>query len=169
MAKKLSVFDFDDTLVATKARVYVTHKDGKESILNPAEFAVYVPKEGDEFDFNEFDGPLKDPKVIKKNFDLFIKVLNKSRRGRRTVILTARAKEKPIRDFFKQFKITGLEIVALGSADPQDKADWIENEVKKGWNDIRFMDDSSKNIAAVKKMAKKYPKVTWLVKKVKIH
>ena len=169
MAKKLSVFDFDDTLVATTARVYVTHPDGKKSILNPAEFAVYDIKDGDEFDFNEFEGPLKDPKVIKKNFDLFIQVLNKSRKGRRTVILTARANEIPIRDFFKQFKITGLEIVALGSSNPQDKADWIEDQVEKGWDDIRFMDDSAKNIAAVKKMSKKYPKVKWLIKKVKIH
>jgi len=169
MAKKLSVFDFDDTLVATKARVYVTHKNGKKSIFNPAEYAVYAPKTGDEFDFREFDGPLKNPKVIKKNFDLFIQVLNKSRRGRRTVILTARGAQRPIQTFFKQFGITGLEIVALGSSNPQDKADWIENEIKKGWNDIRFMDDSSKNITAVKKMSKKYPDVTWLIKKVKIH
>lgn len=166
---KLSVFDFDDTLVATTARVYVTHKTGEKSIFNPAEYAVYSPQEGDEFDFHEFDGPLKDPKVIKKNFDLFIRVLNKSRKGRRTVILTARAAEKPIKTFFKQFGITGLEIVALGSSNPQDKADWIENQIKKGWNDIRFMDDSAKNVAAVKRMAKGYPEVEWLVKKVRIH
>ena len=169
MAKKLSVFDFDDTLVATKARVYITHKNGKKLILNPAEFAVYSPKTGDEFDFREFEGPLKDPKVIRRNFNLFVQVLEKSKRGRRTVILTARANQKPIRDFFKEFKLTGIEIVALGSANPQDKADWIEDQIKKGWDDIRFMDDSSKNIAAVRKMAKNYPDIEWLIKKVRIH
>ena len=152
---KLSVFDFDDTLVATTARVYVTHKTGEKSIFNPAEYAVYSPQDGDEF--------------IKKNFDLFIRVLNKSRKGRRTVILTARAAERPIKTFFKQFGITGLEIVALGSSNPQDKADWIEAQVKKGWDDIRFMDDSAKNITAVKKMAKGYPDIKWLIKKVRIH
>ena len=152
---KLSVFDFDDTLVATTARVYVTHKTGEKSIFNPAEYAVYSPQDGDEY--------------IKKNFDLFIRVLNKSRKGRRTVILTARAAERPIKTFFKQFGITGLEIVALGSSNPQDKADWIEAQVKKGWDDIRFMDDSAKNITAVKKMAKGYPDIKWLIKKVRIH
>jgi hypothetical protein len=169
MAKKLSVFDFDDTLVSTNANVYITHSNGKKSTLNPAEYAMYKSKPGDNFDFHEFDGPLKEPKVIKRNFDLFVKVLKKSASGRRTSILTARAAHKPIQNFFKQFGITGLEIVALGSSDPQLKADWIEQQIKKGYDDIRFMDDSSQNIKAVKKMAKNYPNVEWLIKKVRIH
>ena len=30
--KKLSIFDFDDTLVSTDANVHVTHKNGKTTI-----------------------------------------------------------------------------------------------------------------------------------------
>ena len=48
MAKKLRVFDFDDTLAKTRSFVYVTHGDGSESELTPAEFALYQKKEGDE-------------------------------------------------------------------------------------------------------------------------
>ena len=62
-------------------------------------------------------------------------------------------------NFFKENGIEGIEIVALGSSNPQDKADWIEAQAKKGWNDIRFMDDSHKNIAAVRAMANNYPHV----------
>ena len=34
-AKKLRVFDFDDTLVKTNSHIYITHKDGKKSKLTP--------------------------------------------------------------------------------------------------------------------------------------
>ena len=43
------------------------------------------------------------------------------------------------------------------------------NFFQKGWDDIRFMDDSSKNVSAVREMAKNYPDVNWLIKKVRIH
>ena len=167
--KKLSIFDFDDTLVSTNANIHITHKDGKKETLTPAEYAVYSPQEGDEFDFSEFEGPLKDPEIIKRNFNLLLQVLGKSSKNRRTAILTARGNPVPIDNFFKKYGLDNIEIVALGSSDPQDKADWIENQIKQGWNDIRFMDDSAKNIIATKKMSKKYPEVNWLIRKVKIH
>ena len=168
-SKKLSIFDFDDTLVSTNAKIHITHFNNKNETLTPAEYAVYTPQEGDEFDFSEFDGPLKDPEIIKKNFKLFLQVLNKSRRGRRTAILTARENPVPVKNFFKENGIEGIEIVALGSSNPQDKANWIEQQAKKGWDDIRFMDDSHKNIRAVRDMSKKYPNIEWLIKKVRIH
>ena len=161
--KKLSIFDFDDTLVSTQAKVYITHANGEEETFTPAEYAVYEPQEGDQFDFNEFEGPLKNPAVIKKNFNLLLQVLDKSSRNRRTAILTARENPIPVENFFKENGIEGIEIVALGSSNPQDKADWIEAQAKKGWNDIRFMDDSHKNISAVRTMAKNYPNVEWLI------
>jgi hypothetical protein len=48
--KKLRIFDFDDTLAKVKANIIVKNKD-KEFTLTPAEFAVYVPKTGDAFNF----------------------------------------------------------------------------------------------------------------------
>ena len=168
-ARKLSIFDFDDTLVATKANVYITHADGVEEVLSPAEYAIYDPQEGDEFDFGEFEGKLKAPEIIKRNFDLLAQVLDKSSKDRRTAILTARSNAKPIQDFFDEKQIGNVEIVALGSSDPLDKANWIEDQVENGWNDIRFMDDSAKNVSAVREMAKKYPEVEWLIRKVRIH
>ena len=53
-SKKLSIFDFDDTLVSTNAKIHITHGDGEKETLTPAEYAVYEPQEGDEFDFSEF-------------------------------------------------------------------------------------------------------------------
>jgi hypothetical protein len=50
-------------------------------------------------------------------------------------------------------------VIALGSADPQKKAEYVENEIKKGYTTIYFMDDSHKNVRAVKALQRKYPQI----------
>lgn len=163
--KTLSVFDFDDTLAKTDAWIYVK-KNGKEvKKLDPAEFAVYTPKEGEEFDFRDFDRMLRNPRIIKKNVDLLKKQLAKAH-SRKVTILTARRMGFPIKHFFKTLGLD-VYVVPIGSADPEKKADWIESHVAKGYDKIYFMDDSSKNIRAVDKRMKKYPNVkvfTQLIK-----
>ena len=47
-------------------------------------------------------------------------------------------------------------VVGVGSSDPEIKADWIERQVQKGYNDIKFIDDSQKNLDAVEKRLKDY-------------
>ena len=54
----------------------------------------------------------------------------------------------------------------MNSADPQDKADWIEQKIKEGYNDVFFIDDSHKNVQAVKALEKKYPNVKMQVRQV---
>ena len=55
MSDQLHVFDFDDTLVKTKSFVYVTHSNGKTDKLTPGQYAVYVKKAGDKFDYKDFE------------------------------------------------------------------------------------------------------------------
>jgi hypothetical protein len=51
-------------------------------------------------------------------------------------------------------------VVALGDSNPKKKADWIEQQIKDNKiNDLFFIDDSANNVAAVKDMLKRYPKV----------
>lgn len=69
--------------------------------------------------------------------------------------LSARSSYKPIRKFIQDIGIvnTNIFVKALGSNDPLDKANWIENKIdNEGYNDIFFADDSQKNIDAVKNM-----------------
>ncbi len=54
----------------------------------------------------------------------------------------------------------------MNSADPQDKADWIEQKIKEGYNDVFFIDDSHKNVQAVKALEKKYPDIKLQVRQV---
>ena len=162
--KKLRVFDFDDTLVQTKSHIYITHKDGKKSKLTPGEYAVYEPKSGDKFDFSDFE-QVKQPQEIKGVTDLLRK-LAKAEGERTIVILTARGTYKPIKDYLSDIGLRDIYVVALNSADPQDKADWIEQKIKEGYNDVFFIDDSHKNVQAVKALEKKYPDVKMQVRQV---
>ena len=162
--KTVSIFDFDDTLAKTDSWVYVKTKDGMERQLDPAQFAVYKPKKGEEFDFRDFDRKLRNPRLIKKNVDLLKKQLNIG--GRKVTILTARRLGAPINHFFKTIGIQPY-VVPLGDANPQKKADYIEREIKKGYTTVYFMDDSPKNIRAVDALKKKYPGVRIVTKLVK--
>lgn len=161
--KKLRVFDFDDTLVQTKSHIYVTHKNGKKSTLTPGEYAVYVEKPGDEFDFSDFQS-VKQPQEIKGVTRLLKNIVRVG--GADIVILTARAAYKPVKDYLNDIGLNNIFVVALGDADPQKKADWIESKIKDGVNDVYFIDDSHKNIQAVKGLEKKYPNISLKVRHV---
>ena len=162
--KVLSVFDFDDTLAKADAWIYVQQGGRTIKKLDPAQFAIYDPKPGESFDFRDFDRPIRNPRLIKKNADLLKKQLKKG--GRKVTILTARRLGAPINSFFKSIGIQPY-VITLGSGDPQKKADYIENEIQKGYDPIYFMDDSPKNIKAVDALKKKYPEVTIVTSLVK--
>ena len=154
--KKLRVFDFDDTLVKSNSKVYVTN-NGKTKTLTPGEFAIYKSKLGDEFDFSDFDKVIQ-PKKIKSMFKVF-KNIYRASGSRRLTILTAREAYKPVRQFFKDSGYNDVFIVALGDNNPQKKSDWIQSQIQKGYNDILFLDDSPKNVKAVIKLKTKYPEI----------
>ena len=164
--RMLSIFDFDDTLVKSDSWVYVTDEEGSiVDTLDAAQFAVHSGlKKGQSYDFRDFDRPIRNPRLIKKNADLLKKQLKKG--GRKVTILTARRLGAPINSFFKSIGINPY-VVTLGSGDPQKKADYIETEILKGYDPIYFMDDSPKNIKAVDALKKKYPKVTIVTSLVK--
>jgi phosphoglycolate phosphatase-like HAD superfamily hydrolase len=155
-SKKLRVFDMDDTLVTTDSYIYVTHKNGRRSKLTPGQYAVYTPKPGDGFDYSDFQ-QLNNPKIIKAYFE----VLRRTAAKNDTVyILTARSAYKPIKKFIDDTGIRNVYVVALGDSNPEKKADWIENMIKKdGYDDVYFIDDSSKNIEAVRKRLRGYPNI----------
>ena len=157
MAKVLRIFDFDDTLAKSVSYIYVKHKDGTESKLDPAQYAKYEEKPGDEYDFRDFNRMLNKPQVIKKNLKLLQQML--TNREKKVTILTARKLAFPIRYWFKKEFGLDVYVVGLANNDPKAKADWVEKHIKKGYTDIAFMDDSIKNVRAVGNLQKKYPDV----------
>ena len=153
MEKKLRIFDFDDTLVKSNSKVYVTNK-GKKRTLTPGQFAIYKQKADDVFDFSDFDKVIE-PKQIKSMFKVF-KNIYKASGSRRLTILTARSAYKPVRKFLKDVGFNDVYVVALGDANPQKKSNWVKSQIEKGYDDILFLDDSPKNVNAVKKLKQKY-------------
>jgi len=164
-SKKLRIFDFDDTLVKTNSFIYVTHRNGMKTKLSPGQYAKYDTRDGDEFDFKDFQ-QIKKPELIKGYVELLRRMVS-SGGSREVYILTARAAEKPVSQFIKDLGIGGVTVIALGDNNPEKKADWIEDRVKEGYDDVFFVDDSEKNISAVRKRLKDYPNVKQKIQQVK--
>lgn len=156
---KLRVFDFDDTLVHTNSKIHITKKGTGEKItMTPAEYAVYDEEEGDTFDFGEFSGPIKSAKEFKKYTKVMRAMLDAGGTDRKVVVLTARADSKSVEDYLKSIGIDA-PVIGVGSSDPYKKSQWIEDQIAQGYDDIYFLDDSLKNLAAVDQLKSKYPNV----------
>lgn len=153
MGKTLFVSDFDDTLARTDAKVILV-RNGKRTEMDPATFAVYEPKKGDTFDFSQFD-QLINPRPIQR----FVKLLKQAiGRADKITILTARGHTRPVAQFLKMHGITsGVSIAAIGSADPEKKASYIRKHIQAGFDKVAFIDDSPKNIEAVKRLRAEFP------------
>lgn len=151
--KTLFVSDFDDTLARTDAKVILIRGDERTE-MDPAEFAVYEPQKGDQFDFSQFD-QLINPRPIKR----FVKLLKQAiGRADKIAILTARNHTLPVAQFLKMNGITsGVSIAAIGSADPERKANYIRKHIQTGFDRVAFIDDSPKNIDAVKRLRSEFP------------
>jgi len=117
------------------------------------------------FDYTDFQ-KVTEPKLIKGYVELLRRMVN-SGGSREVFILTARSAEKPVSKFIKDLGIRGVTVVALGDANPEKKADWIEDKVKAGFDDVYFIDDSPKNVEAVRKRLKNYPNVKQKIQQVK--
>ena len=165
-SKNLRIFDFDDTLVKTTSFIYITHSDGKKSKLTPAEYAVYNERPGDVYDFSDFE-QVKQPEEIKRITNILRKIVKSS--SEPIYILTARSAAEPIKRYIQKIGINSnkINVIALASNNPKDKADWIEDMIdNKGYDDIYFADDSQKNVDAAKQMLRN-KNVKWRVQHIK--
>lgn len=164
--KTLFVSDFDDTIARTDAKVIVI-RDGKRFILTPEEYAVYEEQPNDTFDFSEFD-KLINPRPITRFVNLLKKAIE-GKRAEKVVVLTARGHTGPVAEFLKMNGITaGVTIAALGSADPEKKANYIRKHIQQqGFTRVAFIDDSPKNVEAVKRLRAEFPEVKMLVHQAK--
>lgn len=165
-SKNLRIFDFDDTLVKTTSFIYITHKSGKTSKLTPAQYAIYTEKPGDVFDFSDFE-EVKQPEEIKRITNVLRKVVQTSKEP--VYILTARSAADPIRRYLRDIGVNSnkINVIALASNNPKDKADWIEDMIdNKGYDDIYFADDSQKNVDVTKQMLRT-KNVKWRVQHIK--
>jgi hypothetical protein len=162
-SKKAYVFDFDDVLAKTEARIRVHSSDGTK-YLTSKEFSEYVVREGETLDFTEF----RDPEFIRsaRVMPLFDVVRNIGRAigdGRSTsvmYVLTAREDglRRELHRFFTRNGVNEMKygnIITVGSVPDISSADAKRNVLKrllKKGMDIVFFDDDIKNIEIAKKL-----------------
>ena len=157
------IFDFDDTLVRTKAKIYVTRADGTKLKLTPGEWVVFHRQKGDQVDLRDFKSDeLIDPVGVA----YYIKILkNVFQAGGNVIILTARGNIKPVAKFLRSIGIrSGVSIISADSASSMQaavaKARYIEELIiKRNAESIEFFDDSPLNIQEVEKLKSKYPDI----------
>ena len=67
-------------------------------------------------------------------------------------ILTARGNSVPVREFLNSQGIPEIRIFAVGTSDPEAKANVINDEVlsRDDISEVTFYDDAAKNIMAVR-------------------
>ena len=173
--KGLTIFDIDETLFQTFAKIKVT-KDGKTvRELDNQEFNTYKLKPGEEFDFGEF----RNAELFNKTSQPIRKMLakakailrNASSRGSKVIIITARADFDDKKKFLDTFRKYGLDIDNvhvvragnLGSGpSAENKKVFFKKYLNTGeYSRIRFFDDDTSNLKAFNSLIPLYPDVKF--------
>lgn len=173
----LTIFDIDDTLFHTTAKINVV-KDGKVvRELSNQEFNTYKLGAGEEFDFSQFKDAEKfnrESTPIKKMFDKARNILRSTERhpNNRVVIITARTNLDDRETFLDTFRKHGLDVdkirieragnIGGGLFPAEQKAIIIRNILKtKQFNKVKMFDDSISNLAKFLKLKNEFDVVKF--------
>ena len=171
----LTIFDIDETLFHTKAKVQVL-KEGKiVKILDNQQYNSYRLKKGESFNYGHF----KSAKIFKETSTPIAKVIKMAKRiihfatrkGSKVIIVTARQDMDDKKIFKEAFKAHGIDIgrVYVERAGNIGKETASENKVVifKRYLDtgryarIRVFDDDKNNLKAFLLLREEYPKVDF--------
>jgi hypothetical protein len=171
----LTVFDIDDTLFNTKAKIKVV-KDGKVvKTLTNREFNSHKLQQGETYDFGQF-----------RDADLFAKtstpigrmiakakaiIKNATARGSKVIVSTARSDMDNKDIFLKALEAHGIQSDSiyveragnfnLGSSAKNKKVVFRKYLRSGAYNRIRFFDDDMNNIRSFLSLAKEYPNIEF--------
>ena len=186
--RTLNVWDIDDTLGKTSAKVNIK-KDGKViKSLSAGEYNTYKLGQGEELDFSQF----RSGKIFRDTFKPISNVLDRAKEivwnqseNSHSIIITARADFDDHKEFLEAFRDHGFPIdhvyversgnlSKLKPSSPAhiNKGVIIKKYLASGkWDRIRMWDDHEKNLDILYKVAAMYPDVDavgYLVKDGKI-
>ena len=175
---KILIFDIDDTIAISSAKIIVTDsKTGDKFELTPEEFNTYEKNPTHILDFDQF----KSLEIMKAGqlIDKYFNILKKNyKKGIAIGIITARDDQSMIYEWLRYhvgFHIDKKLIWAVN--DPihglagniqQRKKDAMRWFVEQGYTDITFFDDDKNNIKLIKELGKELKDVkitTHLAKK----
>jgi hypothetical protein len=175
----LTVFDIDDTLFHTTAKIGVLDKQGnKAKELSNSEFNTYPWKEGEKPDFSEFSNAKKfnDESVpIPSMVNKMIGILSNLHRNPKSkvIIITARADFDDKETFLDTFRKHGINIdlVYVERAGnlktpnlniAEKKAVIVRRYLDSKQFDVaRLYDDAKGNIETFKRLGDEYPEIDF--------
>lgn len=163
---KLLIFDVDDTLIHTSAKIWVMKGGKRIKTLTNSEYNDYKLKSGEEFDYREFN----DPKILnKETFTKYWSTLkHEYHDGTHISILTARNDADMVRRFFLRNGIDIKAELVFAVGDPrlgltgsvqEKKAKVIRDLVALGYRTLVFFDDNEGNLKAAKELESELPGV----------
>lgn len=176
----LTIFDIDETLFHTKAKVAVVKNDKVVRMLDNQEFNTYKRKAGEEYDFREF----KSAEVFRKTSTPVVKMIEKAKAivkakknpHSRAIICTARADFDDKKMFLQTFRDHGLPIddmyveragnLGIDSSAEAKKVIFRKYLNTQNYIKSRLYDDAMSNLKAFLELADEYPNVqfeAWFV------
>jgi len=167
--EKIFIFDIDDTIVISDAKIIVTDiNTGETFSLSPEDFNSYKANDKHVLNFDEFKSLdiLKAGKLIEK----YLNILEVNyKKGNAIGVITARDDQEMIYTWLKEhlgFHVDKKLIFAVN--DPvhgfegkiaERKKIAFEEFIKLGYTSLTFFDDDNENIKIIKKVAKMYPEL----------
>lgn len=174
--RTLNVWDIDDTLGKTSAKVDIKKNGKVVKSLAPGEYNNYKLGQGEELDFSQF----RSGKIFRDTFKPISNVLDRAKsivmsqsENSHSIIITARADFDDHKEFLEAFRDHGFPIdhvyversgnlSKLKPSSPAhiNKGVIIKKYLASGkWDRIRMWDDHEKNLDMLYKVAAMYPNV----------
>ena len=171
----LTIFDIDETLFHTKAKVKVMKGGRLVRELDNQEFNTYQRKEGEEFDFGNF----RNAEYFRKTSTPVVRMVQKAKAivkakknpHSRAIIVTARADFDDREMFLQTFRDHGIPIdqmhversgnLGLGSPAEAKKVVFRRYLNTKNYIKTRLYDDAMSNLKAFLELQSEYPGVTF--------
>jgi hypothetical protein len=157
--KKLAIFDLDDTLIFSHAKIQIYDSETNEMVMNlsPSQFNYHVKDQNQYMAFSDFECEkiLGDAKMHTKMFTSF---KNYIKRGVPVAIITARGNKNIVINFFKTKGIKLKPSFVFAVHDPKTefhgtiadrKKQALEILLEKGFNSIKIYDDNLENLKAM--------------------
>ena len=171
--RSLSIFDIDDTLFHTTAKIKVIKNGRPVKELTNQQFNTYELQPGEQFDFGEFRNAEKfrrESVPIRPMIAKLKAILNRT--SGKVIMLTARADFDDRETFLDTFRQYGIDMsrvhvhragnLPVPESPAEKKAVFVRQYLNSGvFNRVRLYDDSMKNLTVFKELKKEYPTVDF--------
>jgi len=172
----LSVWDIDETLFQTKAKVHVMKNGKRIKSLSNKEYNTYKLAKGETYDFSEFKNAeifAKTSVPIQRAIDKAAKTLRaySNQPNSKVIVLTARSDFDDPHTFLNTFEKHGLNMRNvhvhragnLGMAAAEAKRVFIKQYLDTGkFKTVSLFDDDKRNLDVFLSLKKEYPDVKFV-------